>query len=98
VLHALTITDVTAMHVVHQLAEDVVAALVLMFHRGCSGLSRLACTQLCMRLMIQVGWFYSARTRTLETCIRLIAGVELLTWVCQLAVRGDAMLLDRMMK
>jgi hypothetical protein len=31
-------------------------------------------------------------------CIRLIAGVELLTWVCQLAVRGDAMLLDRMMK
>ena len=42
--------------------------------------------------------FYSSRTRTLETCIRLIAGVELLTWVCQLAVCADAMLLDKMMK
>lgn len=42
--------------------------------------------------------FYSAWTRTLETCIRLMAGVELLTWVCQLAVCGDAMLLDKIMK
>ena len=42
--------------------------------------------------------FYSARTRTEETCIRLIAGVESLTWVCQLAVRADAILLDKMMK
>ena len=42
--------------------------------------------------------FYSARTRTEETCIRLTAGVESLTWVCQLAVRADAMLLDKIMK
>jgi hypothetical protein len=33
VLHALTITDVSAMHVVHQPAEDVAAALILMIHR-----------------------------------------------------------------
>ena len=43
-------------------------------------------------------WFYSAWTRTLETFIKLIGGVELLTWVCQPAVCGDAMLLDKMMK
>ena len=42
--------------------------------------------------------FYSARTRTEETCIRLIAGVELLTWVCQAVARADAMPLDMMMK
>ena len=42
--------------------------------------------------------FYKARTRTEETCIRLTADVESLTWVCQLAVRADAMPLDKMMK
>ena len=51
-----------------------------------------------MRMIEVSPGFYSARTRTEETCIRLIAGVELLTWVCQPAVCADAMPLDKMMK
>ena len=51
-----------------------------------------------MRMIEVSPGFYSARMRTEEICIRLIAGVELLTWVCQAAVCADAMPLDRMMK
>jgi len=42
--------------------------------------------------------FYRARMRTEATCITLTDGVELPTWVCQLTVCAEAMLLDRMMK